>query len=336
VATTAPAMNSELRSFLETSDLIPPGAPFESRELTGGVSSDIHLVVTERESLVVKRALAQLKVEGTWLAPVERSAHEAAYLRIANQLDPGFCPKVLAHDPASGFLAMEYLEPESYPLWKAQLLTGLVSVEFAGAVGHHIGRIHAAAASRPQLANEFETTEEFRALRIHPYLETLKSRHPTLGDDIDVLIEMILDNRNTLVHGDVSPKNILNGPSGPVLLDAECAWWGDPAFDVAFCMNHLFLKSFLDGAPTGDLMKSVLAMRDRYLPHVDWEAPESVIERTSALLPALMLARVDGLSPVEYFNDQQKDVVRGFALDLVGGDRLTIDVIIRSRLDRQP
>jgi len=329
-------MSSELRSFLETSDLIPPGAPFESRELPGGVSSDIHLVVTEHESLVVKRALAQLKVEGTWLAPVERSAHEAAYLQIASQLDPGFCPKVLAHDPASGFLAMEYLEPESYPLWKTQLLTGLVDVGFAGAVGDHVGRIHSAAAARPQLADEFETTEEFRALRIHPYLETLKSRHPTLGDDIDVLIEMILDNRNTLVHGDVSPKNILIGPSGPVLLDAECAWWGDPAFDVAFCMNHLFLKSFLDGAHISDLMKSISALKDQYLSHVDWEDSESLIGRASALLPALMLARVDGLSPVEYFNDQQKDLVRSFALDLVGRDGLSIDGMIRSRLDRQP
>ena len=29
----------------------------------------------------------------------------------------------------------------------------------------------------------------------------------------------------------MSPKNLLVGPDGPVLLDAECAWYGDPAFD---------------------------------------------------------------------------------------------------------
>jgi aminoglycoside phosphotransferase (APT) family kinase protein len=49
--------------------------------------------------------------------------------------------------------------------------------------------------------------------------------------------------RITLVHGDVSPKNILHGPSGPVLLEAECAWYGDPAFDPAFCSAHLLLKT---------------------------------------------------------------------------------------------
>ena len=48
--------------------------------------------------------------------------------------------------------------------------------------------------------------------------------------------------KRALVHGDVSPKNILVGPRGPVFLDAECAWYGDPAFDLAFCLNHLLLK----------------------------------------------------------------------------------------------
>jgi len=50
------------------------------------------------------------------------------------------------------------------------------------------------------------------------------------------------ETRLALVHGDVSPKNILMGPRNPAFLDAECAWYGDPAFDLAFCLNHLLLK----------------------------------------------------------------------------------------------
>ena len=56
------------------------------------------------------------------------------------------------------------------------------------------------------------------------------------------LSRLTLATKLVLVHGDVSPKNILVGPDGPVLLDAECAWFGDPAFDLAFCLNHLLLK----------------------------------------------------------------------------------------------
>ena len=56
------------------------------------------------------------------------------------------------------------------------------------------------------------------------------------------LSRLTLATKLTLVHGDVSPKNILIGPDGPIFLDAECAWYGDPAFDLAFCLNHMLLK----------------------------------------------------------------------------------------------
>jgi len=308
----------DLTRFLESEGLIEPGSSFDSKMLPGGVSSDIHLVSGSGGPVVVKRALAQLKVEGTWKAPVERSAHEAAYLRVAGQLVPGFCPRLLAHDETSGYLAMEYFNPQAYPLWKTQLLAGTVDLETAGRVGDHLGKIHSAAARTPGLAEEFDTTDAFRSLRLHPYLETLPAKHPQLTDKVDRLILMLLSNRMTLVHGDVSPKNILVGGEGPVLLDAECAWWGDPAFDLGFCTNHLFLKSFLLRRNRKSLMRSVRAFIDAYVPHISWEEPDSVLQRTAALLPALMLARVDGLSPVEYLDDDQSETVRGFALDMCG------------------
>ena len=43
------------------------------------------------------------------------------------------------------------------------------------------------------------------------------------------LLATTANTKHVLVHGDVSPKNILCGPAGPVFLDAECAWWGDEA-----------------------------------------------------------------------------------------------------------
>ena len=39
-----------------------------------------------------------------------------------------------------------------------------------------------------------------------------------------------------------APRTSCSAPAGPVFLDAECAWYGDPAFDLAFCLNHLLLK----------------------------------------------------------------------------------------------
>ena len=122
------------------------------------------------------------------------------------------------------------------------------------------------------------------------------------------------------MHGDVSPKNILRGPAGPVFLDAECAWWGDPAFDLAFCLNHLLLKClwtpsaarrFLCAAST-TLAATYLRRRRLGARRRRWKpAPPQ-------LLPGLFLARVDGKSPVEYITaEADKDRVRRIARALL-------------------
>jgi aminoglycoside phosphotransferase (APT) family kinase protein len=120
--------------------------------------------------------------------------------------------------------------------------------------------------------------------------------------------------RRALVHGDASPKNILIGPHGPVILDAECAWFGDPAFDVAFLLNHLVLKTALH--PQRRLAYRAMsdALVEGYRAHARWEAWDGLEARIAALLPGLMLARVDGKSPVEYLAGHPgSEIVRNFA-----------------------
>ena len=125
------------------------------------------------------------------------------------------------------------------------------------------------------------------------------------------------DTRRVLVHGDVSPKNILLGPAGPVLLDAECAWFGDPAFDLAFCLNHFLLKSAHLPGHAGALLDSFAAFTRAYGPHVRWEDSGRLEARVAALLPGLALARVDGKSPVEYLDEPRREAVRRASIALL-------------------
>lgn len=120
-----------------------------------------------------------------------------------------------------------------------------------------------------------------------------------------------------LVHGDVSPKNIVIRDGLPVILDAECATMGDPVFDVAFCLNHLVLKSVHLPAMAPALLGEVLGFWRHYAPHVDWEDPSALETRLMDLLPALMLARVDGKSPVEYLDAAAQDRLRRLARGLI-------------------
>jgi len=125
-------------------------------------------------------------------------------------------------------------------------------------------------------------------------------------------------NAVALVHGDVSPKNILVGAEGPVLIDAECAWWGDPAFDIAFCLNHLLLKCLWTPRAASAFLESFEALSRAYLAGVDWETTAALEQRAAALLPGLFLARVDGKSPVEYLDDEaDREKVRRVARALI-------------------
>jgi fructosamine-3-kinase len=286
--------------------------------LTGGVSSELWRVDLRRRPVCVKGALARLKVAADWQAPISRNTVEWNWLRFAAEVAPRNVPRPLAHDPGRGLLAMTYLDAATHPVWKHRLMAGAVDPDEAGAVGDLIGLLHANSAARPDLAALFATDDNFEQLRIAPYLRSLHEHHPDLGPVIDGIIEATIANRRAVVHGDLSPKNTLVGPEGPVLLDAECGWFGDPAFDLAFLLNHLTLKTLVVPR-TGEFIRCVEAITARYARHVDWEPLAEVLSRTARLLPALLLARVDGHSPVEYLTDSHRSRVRQCARSLLKG-----------------
>ncbi len=291
--------------------LAPAGRPLAMARLTGGVSSDIWKVDLPSGPVCVKRALARLRVAAVWHAPVERNAYEVAWLRTAATIVPGAVPTVRAASAELGLFLMDYLPPATYPPWKALLRDRQADPRTAAAVGERLGRIHAATADKAEIAARFPTDAIFHSIRLDPYLLATAARHPDRAGALRDLVDVTARTKRVLVHGDVSPKNILVGPRGPVFLDAECAWYGDPAFDVAFCLNHLLLKCLWTPTARDGFLSSFDALAMAYLAEVRWESPVALEERIARLLPGLLLARVDGKSPVEYIEtESDKTVVR--------------------------
>jgi aminoglycoside phosphotransferase (APT) family kinase protein len=306
--------NPPLAAALARLGLLADGQDVPMQPLAGGVSSDIWRVDLPSGPVCVKRALPRLKVAQVWEAPVERNRYEHDYLRVVAGIAPDAVPRLVAHDAAAGLFVMGYLDPAVYPVWKEQLRQGIVNLAFAAAVGTTLASIHAATADRADLAAAFATDAIFRAIRLEPYLLATARVHADVAPRLAALADATARTKLALVHGDVSPKNILAGPRGPVLLDAECAWYGDPAFDLAFCLNHLLLKCAWVPRHTARFLDGYAALSDAYLAGVTWEPAARIEARTAALLPGLLLARVDGKSPVEYLHDEAaKDRIRATA-----------------------
>ena len=302
---------------LERLGLVSAGEAVRVAPLAGGVSSDIFRVETGGRVFVVKRALEKLRVADEWRAPTSRNRHEADWLETAGRILPGAVPAVIARADEAGIFAMEYLDPRDFPVWKERLRDGDVDVEFAAEVGRRLGAIHATTAYDGDIAARFATDSTFHALRLEPYFEAAARRHPDVAPALLALSARTLATRMVLVHGDVSPKNILGGPRGPVFVDAECAWFGDPAFDLAFCLNHLLLKCLWNRNAALRLLKAFESLADRYLACVAWEPRVDLEGRAGALLSALLLARVDGKSPVEYLTASDRDFTRQVSLGLI-------------------
>jgi aminoglycoside phosphotransferase (APT) family kinase protein len=310
----------QLEDFLARTGLSRDRPALRWVPLSGGVSSDIWRVdLADGSQLCVKRALPKLRVAAEWVVPVSRNAHEWAWIQFAAQVVPAAVPVPLAHDPQAGLFAMSWLDPSEHPVWKQQLLAGNVDSATAQQVGRVLGQIHSASAGREDLRIAFDTTETFNAIRLDPYLLHTAYRHPDVAPTLRALASRTAAHRGALVHGDVSPKNILVGPHGPVLLDAECAWYGDPAFDLAFCLNHLLLKAVPRPDCATQLATAFAALTESYFEAATFEPRDTLESRAADLLPALLLARVDGKSPVEYITQEsQRERVRSAALPLIG------------------
>jgi Ser/Thr protein kinase RdoA (MazF antagonist) len=227
---------------------------------------------------------------------------------------PGAVPQLLFSSAEDGYFGMEYLG-EDFLNWKHVLLDGVFSADHAALAGRILGEIHRRTAGDEGLRKQFDTTQIFHQIRMEPYLLTTGERHPELRALFDAEARRIEATREALVHGDFSPKNILIRGDRMVLLDCEVAWYGDPVFDVAFFLNHLFLKS-LHHAPRrcgGDEM--VDAFWRAYAKERSADEAVAIEKRLVPLLLMLLLARVDGKSPVEYLAAPKQKLIRAFVAE---------------------
>ena len=293
------------------------GHEVQMTPLAGGVSSEIYLLEDGGRKLVVKQALPRLKVQDEWQADVSRNQVEQRFIRYAQKHVPQNILPLVLDEHENCFFVMEFLG-DGFVTWKQQLLAGRFDLNVARAVARLLATLHKASWDDAVARQLFSTGDNFFALRVHPYLITTGMRNPSMQTYFDLEAKRLLATQIALVHGDFSPKNIMIRDDRLVLLDHEVAWFGDPAFDLAFLLNHLFLKSLIlaQGAACLELARVVW---QEYFVNLGNDRETELAPRVSRLLLMLMLARIDGKSPVEYLagKETERQFVRSFVAELL-------------------
>lgn len=280
--------------------------------LTGGVSSHIFKITDGDHSYVVKQALRKLKVKRDWFADISRNNTEQDFLRFMQSYLPHAVPAVVYADREHHFFVMEYLDSR-YINWKSQLLAGEFNEEVVERSAKLLAQIHNISRKENGWQKVFDGYDNFYDLRIEPYFIHTGRRYPELESLFLEESERLRIHHEVLVHGDFSPKNIMIHPEKVVILDHEVACYGDPAFDLAFLLCHLYLKTiyhyFLCGK-MHDMTDTARSVYVRYAMDPDLSGFES---RSGKLLLMMLLARIDGKSPVEYLKRDGEEFVRNFA-----------------------
>src|SRR5690606_29670023 len=82
-------------------------------------------------------------------------------------------------------------------------------------------------------------------------------------------------------------------------------------------LNHLILKSIHLPPLRSELLQQAQAFADTWLGHFPSSLRPELDDRAAALLPCLMLARVDGKSPVEYLDEDSREKVREISIPMI-------------------
>lgn len=296
----------KVKKYLLIEGLVHLNDDLEIESLTGGVSCRVWKIVRNDDQWVIKQALEKLDVEADWFSDVQRIHREHQVMTQIDLLVPNSnIPKILHVDYQNHVYMMSFVT-EASETWKSQMMRGIFNPESAKSAGILLSKIHDLSKKTDEKYQlELKNQHYFIQLRIEAFHRFLIQKYPELQGDINKLIDELTLEKNCLVHGDFSPKNMLVKTDGEiVLLDFEVAHWGNPVFDVAYCLGHLMLKAWHlnKGKEIFELIKAFL---DSY---------QLEYKNLKSHLGLMLLARMDGKSPVDYIqNSILKQKIRDVA-----------------------
>lgn len=319
-----------LPDYLRRRGLIEGNEEVEIEELGGGLSNVVLRWRTSGEAGIVKQSRPRLRVADEWLVDVRRVFNERdAIMLLAERVTPGSIPALTFSDDEAMAIGME-AAPASARLWKPDLLAGTLDPSRARQAGRLLREIHDATRDDRAVAARFAPRPLLDQNRLDPWYRAAASSHPDLAAVIEYAIDRLLAVRHVLVHGDFVPKNMFLLERGLLLLDYEVVHYGNPGYDVATFVNHMLLKGFRSAERRRGFAGMAHAFWHSYKDGLARREVELCEQESILQLGALMLARVDGKSRVEYLVDHPgAEEAREFARWLLRSRPDSLDEAIR-------
>ncbi len=312
---------STVVAYLTNRGIISGSAEVE--ELTGGVSNVVLGVKSGAKDLVLKQALPQLKVAAVWKADQRRAIVEANGMKLLHSITPENVPDLIDLDPEEFTLTMDRL-PRECTVWKTDLLEGVIKPSVGKDLGRILATWHNFGANSKESLDAYMEDSLFDQLRVTPFYRAVAKVNPALDNRIQELITEITTIKITLVHGDFSPKNIMiTGTDKPIVLDFEVMHTGNPVFDLGFVSAHLLCKYLRteDSSQKSLLRETAIAFINSYAQTCNIPVANSLPHHVAVIA----LARVEGVSPVNYLDESAKARVQSVTKAAIANPDITFE-----------
>ena len=300
------------------------------KKLEGGVSSDVYKVQTNSKTYCIKRSLPKLRVMKEWFADTKRLKYEYLWLKHCKKIIPNSIPNIYQFSAKQDFLILEYLNEKNYTTLKSKLLKKDIDIYIINKISKNLSKIHKESKGGLVKKKFINNSKNFYDLRLDAYFNEVGRVYPNLKKIIKNIIKNYKKYSSTLVHGDFSPKNILIFNNNIKYIDAETCNFGDPVFDVVFFSNHLLLKSIHIPDKKNKFIKSYENFFNTYLKSIKFSQRKNFIDRCIAMVPIMLLARIDGKSPVEYITKKNiKNKIRLLSFNLINNPPKSLEYLIK-------
>ncbi len=296
---------------------------------SGGVSGTVAMITEGNHCFIIKQALNSLKVAADWQCDQSRMQIEYEAQKTYWGIIPNAVSKPISFDE-DNYIMVRDAAPEDCVMWKTDLMNGMLDFQVAQKAIDALSSIHNQTAGDSRVQDKFSDDQFFYGLRISPYIEYTVEKYPELKSKAGNIINMLSNERIALTHGDYSPKNIMVDKEKNIyILDLEVAFYGHPAFDLAFFANHFLLKSVKNRQWSDAYLNMLTYMMNIYFDQVQYMNKDVLEYETIQVLGMLFLARVDGKSPVEYLTEEKdKNLVRRMALMILEKELKRFDEVI--------